>query len=351
MTMSKLNFVSRSLSSAAVACLVACSDDADDQTAEAQATLEVKDYITAELDNLAEAAERLQDSAPEPDADGWNFTVDRAAVDEMRSIWNETRDSYERVEGSIAILFEPLDVSTDERYDGFIAEEPDPDLFDGEGVTGMHAIERILWADQHPQNVVMFESALLGYVEAAFPTTEEEAEEFKTGLAERLTADTHVMRDDFSDKNLALDAPTAFGGVIGSMQEQFEKVNLAATAEDESRYAQRTLDDMRANLEGGQEVYSAFRAWTRQSPGGEEINDRVEAGFERIETAYDAIEGPAIPTVPDGFDAKDPSAEHLKTPYGKLFSLVTEESDVNNDDSLVKAMLDAAEAMGIKLDL
>jgi iron uptake system component EfeO len=351
MTTSKLNLVSRWLISAVLACLAACSDDAEEQTAETQATLEVKRYIEAELDNLADAAARLQDSAPAPDTDGWNPSEDKAAVDTMRSIWNDTRDSYERVEGSIAILFEPLDISTDERYDGFIAEEPDADLFDGEGVTGMHAIERILWADQHPPNVVMFESELLGYVEASFPTTEEEAEAFKTGLAERLSADTEVMRHDFSDKNLALDAPTAFGGVIGSMQEQFEKVNLAATAEDESRYAQRTLDDMRANLEGGEEVYSAFRAWTLDSPDGEEINERVEAGFARIEAAYDAIEGPAIPPVPDGFDAENPSAAHLQTPYGELFSLVTEESDANNADSLVKAMLDAAEAMNITLDL
>jgi iron uptake system component EfeO len=351
MPKSKRNLVSRWLISAAFACLAACSDDAgDDQAPDERATLDVKSYIETELDDLADAAASLQESAPVPDADGWNAIDDKAAVDEMRAIWSDMRDSYERVEGSIAILFEPLDVSTDERYDGFIAEDPDANLFDGEGVTGMHAIERILWAGQHPQNVVVFESELLGYVEASFPTTLEEAEEFKTGLAERLTADTQIMRDDFSDKNLALDPPTAFGGVIGSMQEQFEKVNLAATAEDESRYAQRTLDDMRANLEGGKKVYDAFRAWTIES-GGEEINDRVEAGFERIEAAYDAIEGPAIPAVPDGFDPDDPSAEHLQTPYGKLFSLLTEESDTRRDDSLVKAMLDAAEAMNISLDL
>jgi iron uptake system component EfeO len=351
MTLSKLNLGSRWLASAAISCLAACNNNAGDATPAARATLEVKSYIETELDNLADAAERLQGSIPEPDADGWNPSDDKAAVDAMRSIWNETRDSYERVEGSIAILFEPLDVSTDERYDGFIAEEPDPNLFDGEGVTGMHAIERILWADQHPRNVVMFESALLGYVPASFPSNEEEAKEFKAGLAERLTADTEVMRDDFSDRNLALDPSTAFGGVIGSMKEQFEKVNLAATAEDESRYAQRTLDDMRENLEGGKKVYSAFRAWTIESPDGKAINDRIEAGFARIQTAYDANVGPAIPAVPGGFDAENPSAEHLKTPYGQLFSLLTEESDVSNDDSLVKAMIDAAEAMNIPLDL
>jgi iron uptake system component EfeO len=348
--MPKLNLASRWLISAAVVCLTACSDDGDDQAPEERATLDVKSYIEAELDTLVDASTRLQNSAPAADADGWNVTDDKAAVDKMRSIWSETRDSYERVEGSIAILFEPLDISTDERYDGFIAEEPDNNLFDGEGVTGMHAIERILWADEHPSNVVVFESALLGYVQASFPTTREQAEEFKTELAERLTADTKIMRDDFSDRNLALDPSTAFGGVIGSMKEQFEKVNLAATAEDESRYAQRTLDDMRENLEGGKKVYAAFRAWTIEA-GGDDLNARVEEGFERIQAAYDANEGPAIPAVPDGFDAENPSAEDLKTPYGELFTLLTEESDASRDGSLVKAMLDAAEAMNIPLDL
>jgi hypothetical protein len=46
---------------------------------------------------------------------------------------------------------------------------PDDDLFDGLGGTGIHAIERILWAGHAPADVVAFESMLDGYVAASFP--------------------------------------------------------------------------------------------------------------------------------------------------------------------------------------
>jgi iron uptake system component EfeO len=321
-----------------------CAENKAETTPEEQATLEVKAYVTSELEALADAAERIRDAAPEPDADGWNPEDDAAAVDAMKQAWAEARAHYERVEGAIAVLFPNLDASTDERYDGFIAEGPDENLFDGEGVTGVHAIERILWADAHPANVVAFESALDGYGEAAFPADAEQAEDFREGLAQRLVDDTATMRDDFEP--LALDAATAFRGVVGSLEEQLEKVLLAATAEDESRYAQRTLDDMRANLEGGEATYMAFRDWVK-AEAGDDVDDDVRAGFEAIGEAYDAIDGGAIPAVPDGFDPEDPSEEDLSTEYGTLFSLLTEQADPGQPSTLVSAMLEAADAMGI----
>jgi iron uptake system component EfeO len=321
-----------------------CSDESDSATPEEQATLAVKDYVSDELAALADAALRLQEAAPEPDEDGWNPEDDAEAVDAMRAAWGEARDHYERVEGAIAVLFPNLDVSTDERYDGFIEEGPDDDLFDGDGVTGMHALERILWADDHPANVVAFESALDGYSPAAFPADEAEAEAYKEELAQRLVDDTETMRDDFEP--LALDAATAFRGVIGSLEEQLEKVSLAATAEDESRYAQRTLDDMRANLEGGEATYMAFRDWVIEE-AGEDVDEDIRGGFAEIEEAYDAIDAAAIPEVPEGFNPDDPSEEDLETPYGKLYTLLTEHADPASESSLVSAMLEAADAMGI----
>jgi iron uptake system component EfeO len=313
-------------------------------TLEEQATLDVKAYIQAELDNLADAAERLQKAAPEPDADGWNADDDAAAVAEMRKAWADARDAYERVEGAIAVLFPNLDVSTDERYDGFIEEEADEDLFDDVGVTGVHGIERILWAGEHPKRVVDFESALEGYEPAAFPKNEQQADDFKNKLAALLVSDTAKMKKDFGP--LALDAASAYRGVIGSLQEQVEKVTLAATAEDESRYAQRTLGDMRANLEGGRATYDAFRAWV-EAEAGDDVDAKIRAGFERVDAAYSDIAGDAIPAVPAGFDPDKPSAEALKTAYGKLWSLLLAESDVEDAGSLVSQMLDAADAMEI----
>lgn len=333
-----------------LALVSACNnEDAEAQNPEERATLEVKAYLQGELDKLADAAARLQQAAPAPDDNGWNAADDKAAVEKMRSIWGEARDLYEHSEGAIAELFMELDVSTDERYDAFIEDNgPDDNLFDGENVTGMHAIERILWADSHPAHVVAFESTLVGYQAAAFPGTRVQAEDFKTKLAQRLVDDTAAMRDMFAGQRRALDPSTAFGGVIGSMEEQFEKVNLAATAGDESRYAQRTLDDMRANLEGGLQIYRAFSGWVVESSGAE-LDKKVKDGFGRIDAGYDAVEGAAIPDVPADFDGTKPSEADLKTPYGQLWQLLTDEGNARSEGSLVHAMVKAGEAMGIDI--
>jgi iron uptake system component EfeO len=327
----------------AVGGLSACSGDGD-ATPEERALLDVKAYVAGELGALHQAALDLQAAAPEPDTDGWNATDDAAAVTSMREAWKRARLTYERVEGAIAVLFPHLDASTDERYDGFIAEADDDDLFDGTGVTGVHGIERILWADVHPPHVVTFETALPGYVEARFPATEAEATAFRDALLGRLVDDTRTMRDDFGP--LALDPAAAFRGVIGSMEEQLEKVTLAATGEDESRYAQHTLGDMRANLEGGRAIYGAFREWVR-GEGGAELDARIVAGFDGIAAQYAMHPEDGIPEVPDGWNPDAPSAEHLATPYGELWQLLTEESDPDVDGSLVAEMNAAAETIGI----
>jgi len=108
----------------------------------------------------------------------------------MESAWVDVRDGYERVEGAIAVLFPDLDVSADQRYDYFIATGPDDDLFDGEGVTGDHAIERIAWADRAPRSVVMFESGLPYYSPAAFPADDAQAAAFRDELCQRFVDDT-----------------------------------------------------------------------------------------------------------------------------------------------------------------
>lgn len=323
--------------------LMACGDPAPSFSE--QATLDVKVYIALELDALVASSTALAEAAPAPDADGWNATSDAAAVDEMRAAWRDARVQYEHIEGAIAILFSDLDVSTDGRYDGFIELAPDPNLFDGTGATGVHAIERILYADVHPPEVVAFESVLPNYVAARFPQTEEEARQFKEELCGRLVADAMAMRDGFMP--LALDPAAAYGGVVGSMEEQLEKVNLAATGEDESRYAQHTLADMRANLEGGVAVYTAFSEWV-VAEGGSAENDAILAGLERLSMQYAMTPGNSIPDVPDGWNPSMPDPGHLATPYGRLFELLSVESDPIAPDSLVTRMNLAGDRIGIR---
>jgi iron uptake system component EfeO len=323
--------------------LSACSSD-DGGDFESRATLDVKHYVNQQLEQLRVAAEAIEKAAPAADNDGWNAKDDSAALDAMRAAWGKARDAYERVEGSIAVLFDGLDVSTDARYDAFVEEAPDSDLFDDEGVVGMHAIERILWAQSHPARVVKFESTLPGYKAAAFPATRDEADAFKNKLCARLSRETRSMRDQFA--TVALEPGTAFGGMIGSMREQSEKTTKAASGEDESRYAQRTLDDMRANLEGARAVFKAFRPWIDSSSGATTSRD-IDAEFKQVGDAYSAVAGPALPEVPAKFNPDKPTEAELQTPYGILWQLLNEKTDVESKDSLVSKMGAAADSMGI----
>jgi iron uptake system component EfeO len=328
-----------------LACALAgCGGDTSGSP-ESRAQATVKDQISVQLDNLVAAATMLQAAAPAPDADGWNDATDADAVAAMKTQWHAARVAYERIEGAIAVLFPDLDVSTDERYDGFIADMPDADLFDGTGVTGIHAIERILWAGHAPALVVAFESALDGYVAASFPTSMTEATEFKAGLCQRLVDDVTRMRTQFDA--LALDTAAAFRGVIGSMGEQVEKITLAETGEEESRYAQNTLADMRANLAGGKATYAAFADWVRSESGGAAIDADITAGFARVQALYDGVQGEALPPVPAGFDPETPTADQLATPYGMIFAGLSRESDANDSASLVARLTAAADLIGI----
>jgi iron uptake system component EfeO len=323
---------------------IACGADTKTTNYDAAATLGVQKYIDTQLEKLHQGALALQKAAPAADADGWNAHDDAAAVATMRKAWGDTRDAYERIEGSIAVLFLSLDKSTDARYDGFLADGPDDDLFDGDGVTGVHAIERILWSDSVPERVLKFESTLDGYTPAAFPQTRAEADEFKNKLVARLVQDTQTMRDEFQGN--ALDSSAAFRGMIGSMREQSEKTKLAASGEDESRYAQRTLADMRENLAGAIAVFDAFKPWIN-SAAGKAQDDAIAAGFKSISDAYAELDGPALPAVPDHFNPDKPTAADLETPYGKLWKLLHEQSDLNANDSLVTKLSSAASSMGI----
>jgi iron uptake system component EfeO len=179
---------------------------------------------------------------------------------------------------------------------------------------------------------------------AAFPSNETQAFEFRNGLCVRWVEDVRQMQREFVP--LALDAEAAFRGVIGSMEEQLEKVTLAATGEEESRYAQHTLADMRANVEGGEGIYRAFQSWLRAS-GGDAEDQGVMAGFARLTHAYSHQEGDALPSVPSTWSSAQPSEADLQTPFGQLFVVVRDEANPDRAGSTVEQMRKAAERMRI----
>jgi iron uptake system component EfeO len=323
--------------------LAGCSSA--EPTPQDRALGDVKALIARNLDQLVTASQDLQTAAPASDDDGWNALDDATAVAAMKAAWKRARAAYEHVEGAIAVLFPELDVSTDERYDGFLATYgPDDNLFDARLVTGIHAIERILWSDSIDDTVLVFEKGLLGYQAAHFPATRQEADNFKSELCGRLVTDVGSMRDDF--KPLALDPSAAFRGIVGSMEEQLEKVEKAATGEEESRYARYTLADMRANVEAGQATFEAFRPWLLSSHGAEQATG-IDAAFARINTAYARLPGDALPAVPASWSSLAPTEPDLSTDFGQLWSVLRHEADLDAPDSLVAQMSAAATLMGI----
>lgn len=315
---------------------LACKSD---EQLEADAVLAVKDTVNTELAALSKATVALKDAAPDG---AWSGG---AELDASKAAWTDARVRYERIEGAIAVLFPDLDASTDERYDGFLAEGPDDDPFDGEGVIGVHAVERILWADAHPAAVVAFESGLTGYTPAAFPATDDEAADYRELLVQRLVDDVGAMSTGFEP--LALDAAGAYGGVVGSMAEQLEKVTLASTGEEESRYAQHTLGDMRANLSGGLAIYEAFSPWVRSAEDGPALDAAVRDGFARVDARYAALSGDALPPVPATWDPDAPSDADLATEYGELVTFLSVEADPDEAGTLVRSMVAAADAIGL----
>ena len=324
--------------------LAACGEP-DDPRAVALAT--VKATLDRDLGALVVAVRALRAAAPAPDADGWSAARDPAAVAALRARWREARAAYERIEGAIAVLFPTIDYRTDERYDGQLAEivaRRDDDLFDGDGVIGMHAVERILWADAHPARVVTFERALPGYVPAAYPATAAQAAAFRDGLCATLVRDVEQMQREFTP--LALDPAAAFRGVVGSMEEQVEKVDRAASAEEESRYAQATLFDLRNNLAGARDAWAAFRPWVL-ARNGAALAGAIDARFAALGERYAAIPGDAIPPVPEGWNPDAPTDEQQRSAFGQLRAFVLAESDPQREGSLVHAMNLAADLLDI----
>lgn len=295
------------------------------------ATREVKRYVDGEIGALVGAARAL--CAASPDAA------------RMRVHWHEARVRYERVEGAIAILFPQTDADVDGRYEHVAERGTDTEPLDDRGFVGMHAIERVLWADASRPEVIAFERALPGYVPPRPLEGEADARAFREGLCARLVRDLAAMEAALAP--VALDPQTAWRGIQGSIEEQAEKLRLGTTGQSESRYADHTLADMRANLEGGRAVLEAFATEIEALPDGPERLRRLREGLSQLDETYRAIEGDGLPPVPDGFDPDAPSEAHLATPYGRLFARLARESDPEHAGSLAHALRETGLAMGI----
>src|SRR3954453_23889112 len=109
--------------------VVAACADKSDADYKAEVTSSMHASIAADLADLTQAARDLQAAAPT------HVWADSDVV-AMRAAWKRTRIAYEHVEGATAPIFPNLDGSMDARYDDFLVEGADDNLFDGAGATG-----------------------------------------------------------------------------------------------------------------------------------------------------------------------------------------------------------------------
>ena len=316
----------------------------DDTARKAKAVQEMHDTLLTDVTALADATAAIQAAAPTPVGRGWDKTADAAALSAMRAAWLTARTAYEHIEGALAPLFPDIDVSIDARYDDFLANLTatggDAYLFDDQGVTGMHAVERVLFAEVIPARVITFEKTLAGYVPAATPATEKEAADFKNKLCAKLVADTKRLLSEWTPARI--DVRIAYAGLTSLVAEQREKVQKASTGEEESRYAQRTMSDLRDNLEGTKKVYAIFQPWiTSKASPAADLDKGILAGLASLDAAYKEVSGDAVPEPPATWSAEAPSAADLQTPFGKLYTSILKQADPAKSDSVV-ARLDAA---------
>jgi iron uptake system component EfeO len=325
----------------ALAALAACIDKTDADY-RADVTASIHDSIVDDINAMIVAGLNLQAAAPNR---AWSATRDADAIGDMQEAWKRMRRSWEHIEGAITALFPGVDDMIDARYEAMLGDTGDPDLFDDTGVIGMHGIERILYSMTIKPEVVAFESKLTGYKPAAYPATDDEAIAFKTVLMQRLIQDATDLRKQWQPA--AIDIGTAYQGLAGLMNEQKEKVNLAAAGQEESRYANITMFDLRSNLEGTQKAYSMFREWIHSKAAGPNSDSTLRDKFIALEVLYkQTTSDDAIPAAPMDW-RPEPTDANLATPFGTLWKHVHESVDPRRGGSVVYEMNQIANLLGL----
>ena len=343
----------------------ACSSKTSSETLHREAVIVgMRTAFASDLANLVSFSQMLQTAAPAPTDRGWDVTADADAIAAMKIAWTGCRAAYEHMEGATAPLFPDIDATIDTRYDDFLAALPGGDSypFDDLGVTGMHAIERILYSNVTPARVVSYEATLPGDVASAFPGTAQEASDFKTLLVGKQITDAQALQTGWENVP-SYDLGAVFQGLVSLMSEQQEKIDRASTIQEESRYAQTTLLDIRNNLAGTERIYALFQPWIQSKSGatrdgggeasdpgaaqdGKAIDAAIEPDFAALHALYDSIEGEALPQPPKSWSSVNPTAADLATPYGILYEGVHQAVDPNQPGSLVSEMNAAAVLLG-----
>ncbi len=312
-----------------------------DAARDAEAADAAKGLLVAGARDLHAAAVAL--CAAAPGAGGWSKAHDAASIEAMKDAWKDAHHAYESIESATGMFFPDLGARLDNHYEDALVAGPDPDLFTGQGFIGLHAIERILWTGRIPASVVTFEASI-GYTPAAFPADKSEAARFRTGLCARFVDDAAMLENRFGA--LSLDSSAAYEAALQLLAGQLKKLIAAGEGRNESRYAGYTLADMNANLASVKATQEVFRPWLLTKADGARTDGLIAAGVIRLEKEYEAFGSDALPYVPTGWSTADITHDALKTPFGQLFAVVSNEANGSLDGSLAHSMGEAASLLG-----
>jgi iron uptake system component EfeO len=341
--------------------LAACSSDDDSKTntptdVKSQIATNMASTMATTLADLVTSAQALQAAAP---SRAWTYKTGAATDltdDEwnaMTAPWTKARADYEKVEGATAPVYPNIDTTIDGRVEDFGPGGASPtlsttsDMFGTSGMSGLHAAERILYISTTPEGVVTYENALGYCPPQAYPTTDAQALEFKNVLLGKIITDAQTLQAGWTASNI--DVGGAFQGLVGLMNEQHEKTSLAGLHEEESRYSQHTMTDLRDNLAGTQAIYKLFQPWLTSVSGGAAIDANITAGFGTLSALYatPAYSGNAFPQPPADWSEANPTAADLETTFGTLYQAVVAATDPTASSSVVAQMNDAATLLGL----
>lgn len=331
-----------------VSSIASCSSGTSDADYRADVVAHMESFLLDHARAMSTAAGQLRDAIPASVGRGWDPATDLEDINRMKNAWNDLRDAWEESEGVLAAMYPDLDDALDQRYESFLAAlgpSGDTDLFDATGVVGMHAVERILFAPSTPPAVMAREAMLPGYQQAAWPATESQANEFRAGVCAKLYDDIQTLFERVSSGTVDIEG--AFEGMTALMGEQKEKVSLAGSRQDESRYAQRTMVDLKRNLAGTRASYAFFVPWLSFRKPGSGFDSDVQTAFGRLDQTYKGINSEGIPDPPDGWNSDIPTPADQASPFGKLFVEVVQEVDATYPGSAVSRMNEVARVLGL----
>lgn len=315
--------------------VVAAGCGSQDPSGSDDVAISFRGYFRTHLVALSDALENLAVHAPRDRA--WNAQADPALVERMRTAWKAAHRAAVAVTEPLSELF-PQAGRMDSNWDREIDRvQRDENPFDDIGVTGLHAIERILWADVVSEMVLTVERRHEGYAMARTPATAKEAADYATQLVGGLHRDAQALAEassvpgydlGFAEKAVKLQARALLRMVIVGGE----------PGRSESRYSDTSTDALVDQLGALAGTWKILRAALRRQGVPVGSFQVADAGLERVHAAVAAIGPGPIPARPEGFNPFHPTQEDRESAFGRLYFSVEAEILGASSDAFLAAL-------------